>query len=111
MGSSDFGGGIINIFPCNPIYHLLTLLIPLQKPSCQIVGPKGAIPTLISTAPFYARLVDIALNETPSRSHQAAESMGANTRQIITKVLILSHFQHLYQNYGYCHCVNQFLLR
>ena len=54
-----------------------------------IVGPKGAIPTLIiSAAPFYARLVDIALNEIPSGVIEAAESMGANTRQIITKVLI-----------------------
>ena len=83
-------GGIINIFRAIPFIILLTLLMPFTKAIMStIVGPKGAIPTLIiSAAPFYARLVDIALNEIPSGVIEAAESMGANTRQIITKVLI-----------------------
>ena len=83
-------GGIINIFRAIPFIILLTLLMPFTKAIMStIVGPKGAIPTLsISAAPFYARLVDIALNEIPSGVIEASESMGANTRQIITKVLI-----------------------
>ena len=83
-------GAIINIFRAVPFIILLTLLMPFTKAVMStIVGPKGAIPTLvISAAPFYARLVDIALNEIPSGVIEAAESMGANTRQIITKVLI-----------------------
>ena len=83
-------GGIINIFRAIPFIILLTLLMPFTKAIMStIVGPKGAIPTLIiSAAPPYARLVDIALNEIPSGVIEAAESMGANTRQIITKVLI-----------------------
>ena len=83
-------GGIINIFRAIPFIILLTLLMPFTKAIMStIVGPKGAIPTLIiSATPFYARLVDIALNEIPSGVIEAAESMGANTRQIITKVLI-----------------------
>ena len=83
-------GGIINIFRAIPFIILLTLLMPFTKAIMStIVGPKGAIPTLINSAePFYARLVDIALNEIPSGVIEAAESMGANTRQIITKVLI-----------------------
>ncbi len=83
-------GGIINIFRAIPFIILLTLLMPFTKAIMStIVGPKGAIPALIiSAAPFYARLVDIALNEIPSGVIEAAESMGANTRQIITKVLI-----------------------
>lgn len=52
---------------------------------------------MISAAPFYARLVDIALNEIPSGVIEAAESMGANTRQIITKVLIPESYQLLSQ--------------
>lgn len=85
-----FLGAIINIFRAVPFIILLTLLMPFTKAVMStIVGPKGAIPTLvISAAPFYARLVDIALNEIPSGVIEAAESMGANTRQIITKVLI-----------------------
>ena len=94
---SAFGRGfytvvtaIVNIFRAIPFIILLTLLMPFTKAIMStIVGPKGAIPTLIiSAAPFYARLVDIALNEIPSGVIEAAESMGANTRQIITKVLI-----------------------
>ena len=83
-------GGIINVFRSIPFIILLTLLMPFTKAiMTTIIGPKGAIPTLvISAAPFYARLVDIALNEIPSGVIEAAESMGANTRQIITKVLI-----------------------
>ena len=83
-------GAIINIFRAVPFIILLTLLMPFTKAVMStIVGPMGAIPTLvISAAPFYARLVDIALNEIPSGVIEAAESMGANTRQIITKVLI-----------------------
>ena len=83
-------GAIINIFRAVPFIILLTLLMPFTKAVMStIFGPKGAIPTLvISAAPFYARLVDIALNEIPSGVIEAAESMGANTRQIITKVLI-----------------------
>ena len=83
-------GGIINIFRAIPFIILLTLLMPFTKAIMStIVGPKGAIPTLIiSEALFYAPLVEIALNEIPSGVIEAAESMGANTRQIITKVLI-----------------------
>ena len=83
-------GGIINIFRSVPFIILLALLMPFTKALMgTILGPKGAIPTLvISAAPFYARLVSISLNEIPSGVVEAAESMGATTRQIITKVLI-----------------------
>ena len=83
-------GGIINVFRSIPFIILLTLLMPFTKAiMTTIIGPKGAIPTLVnSAAPFYDRLVDIALKEIPTGVIEAAESMGANTRQIITKVLI-----------------------
>ena len=85
-----FLSGIINIFRSVPFIILLALLMPFTKALMgTILGPKGAIPTLvISAAPFYARLVSISLNEIPSGVVEAAESMGATTRQIITKVLI-----------------------
>lgn len=81
---------VINIFRSIPFIILLALLMPFTKVLMgTILGPKGAIPTLvISAAPFYARLVAIALQEIPSGVVEAAESMGANTRQVITKVLI-----------------------
>lgn len=82
--------GLINIFRSIPFIILLALLMPFTKVLMgTILGPRGAIPTLvISAAPFYARLVSIALNEIPAGVVEAAESMGANTRQIIWKVLI-----------------------
>ena len=85
-----FLSGIINIFRSVPFIILLALLMPFTKALMgTILGPKGASPTLvISAAPFYARLVSISLNEIPSGVVEAAESMGATTRQIITKVLI-----------------------
>ncbi|MEW4355138.1 methionine ABC transporter permease [Streptococcus pneumoniae] len=82
--------GLINIFRSVPFIILLALLMPFTKVLMgTILGPRGALPTLvISAAPFYARLVSIALNEIPSGVIEAAESMGANTCQIIFKVLI-----------------------
>lgn len=82
--------GIINVFRSIPFIILLVLLIPFTRSIMgTIIGPEGAIPTLvISAAPFYARLVSIALNEIPSGVIEAAESMGANTFQVIWKVLI-----------------------
>lgn len=82
--------GLINIFRSVPFIILLVLLMPFTRSIMgTVLGPQGAIPTLvISAAPFYARLVSIALNEIPSGVIEAAESMGANTFQIIWKVLI-----------------------
>lgn len=82
--------GIINVFRSIPFIILLALLMPFTKTLMgTILGPRGAIPTLvISAAPFYARLVAISLNEIPAGVVEAAESMGATTRQVISKVLI-----------------------
>lgn len=80
----------INIFRSIPFIILIALLIPFTKSLMgTMLGPRGAIPTLvISAAPFYARLVSIALTEIPTGVVEAAESMGASTFQVIRKVLI-----------------------
>ena len=81
---------IVDIFRSIPFVILIVLLVPLTKVLVgTMLGPKGAIPALIiSAAPFYARLVSIALNEIPVGVVEAAESMGASTVKIIWKVLI-----------------------
>ena len=81
---------LINVFRSVPFIILLALLMPFTKTLMgTILGPRGAIPTLvISAAPFYARLVAIALQEIPHGVVEAAEAMGSNTWQVITKVLI-----------------------
>ena len=52
-------------------------------------GPTAALPVLIiGAAPFYARMVLIALKEIDKGVIEAARSMGAKTSTIIFKVLI-----------------------
>jgi ABC-type methionine transport system permease subunit len=54
-----------------------------------IIGPQAALPSLIiSAAPFYARLVEIAFHEIDHGVIEAAEAMGATKWQIILKVLL-----------------------
>ena len=50
---------------------------------------KAAIPSLvISAAPFYARLVELAFHEVDGGVIEAADAMGATKWQIVYKVLI-----------------------
>lgn len=81
---------IVNIFRSIPFIILIVLLIPFTILIAKtMIGPNGALPALIiSAAPFYARLVEIALKEIPKGIIEAAESMGASTWRIIIKVLI-----------------------
>src|SRR5699024_3448844 len=50
---------------------------------------KAALPALIiGSAPFYGRLVEIALKEVHEGGVEAAQAMGANTWTIIFRVLL-----------------------
>lgn len=82
--------GIVNIFRAIPFIILIVLLIPFTKAIIgTIIGVQAAIPALIiSAAPFYARLVEIALREVDKGVIEAARAMGAKRITIITKVLI-----------------------
>lgn len=73
-----------------PFIILMILIIPFTKALLgTFLGTQAAIPALvISAAPFYGRMVEIALREVDQGVLEAAESMGASTVQIITKVLI-----------------------
>lgn len=54
-----------------------------------IIGANAALPALIiGAAPFYARMVEIALREIDKGVIEAARSMGAKTTEIIWKVLL-----------------------
>ena len=53
------------------------------------ISVKGSLPALIiSAAPFYARMVEIAFREVDKGVIEAAKAMGANRFQIIWKVLL-----------------------
>ncbi len=81
---------IVNIFRAIPFIILIVLLIPFTKAVVgTMLGVQAAIPALIiSAAPFYARLVEIALREVDKGVIEAAKAMGAKNITIITKVLI-----------------------
>lgn len=81
---------LVNIFRSIPFIILIVLLLPVtQIVMGTIIGPLGALPSLvISAAPFYARMVELAFHEIDHGVIEAAESMGATKTQIIFKVLL-----------------------
>ncbi|MCT2535927.1 ABC transporter permease [Aquibacillus koreensis] len=81
---------IVNIFRAIPFIILILLLIPFTDFLMDTIrGPKAALPALIiGSAPFYGRLVEIALREVDKGVVEAAKAMGAKTRTIIFKVLL-----------------------
>ncbi|MFC4618409.1 methionine ABC transporter permease [Camelliibacillus cellulosilyticus] len=81
---------IVNIFRSIPFIILIILLIPITMFLIgSMLGATAALPALIvGSAPFYARLVEMALREVDKGVIEAAEAMGANKWQIIWKVLL-----------------------
>ena len=83
-------GAFVNIFRSIPFIILIILLIPFTKILLgTILGASAALPALIiGAAPFYARMVEIALREIDKGVIEASKAMGAKTSIIILKVLI-----------------------
>src|SRR5699024_154621 len=83
-------GAIVNIFRAFPFIILILLLFPFTEFLLGTTrGPKAALPALIiGSAPFYGRLVDIALKEVHKGVVEAAQAIGANTWAIIFRVLL-----------------------
>ncbi|WP_414839723.1 methionine ABC transporter permease [Carnobacterium sp. TMP28] len=81
---------LVNIFRSVPFIILIVLIMPFTKVLVgSIIGPIAALPALIiSSAPFYARLVEIGFREIDKGVIEAAEAMGASKWEIIYKVLI-----------------------
>ncbi|MCA1041475.1 ABC transporter permease [Bacillus infantis] len=80
----------VNVFRSIPFIILIVLLIPFTKFLVgSMIGENAALPALIiGAAPFYARMVEIALREIDKGVIEAAKSMGARTSTIIFKVLL-----------------------
>lgn len=81
---------IVNVFRAIPFIILILLLFPFTNFIVGTIrGPNAALPALIlGAAPFYGRLVEIALKEVDKGVLEAAKAMGAKTRTIIFKVLL-----------------------
>jgi D-methionine transport system permease protein len=80
----------VNVFRSIPFIILIVLIMPFTKVLVgSIIGPIAALPALIiSSAPFYGRLVEIGFREIDKGVIEAAETMGASKWEIIYKVLI-----------------------
>lgn len=83
-------GGIVNALRSIPFIILMLALYPITRLLVgKSVGLTAAlIPLTVGAIPFFARLVENALNEVPKGLIEALESMGAGRLQIIRKVLI-----------------------
>ncbi|RWZ54909.1 ABC transporter permease [Halobacillus fulvus] len=81
---------LVNVFRAIPFIILILLLFPFTDFLIGTIrGPSAALPALIiGGAPFYARLVEIALKEVDKGVVEAAKSMGAKYSTIIFKVLL-----------------------
>ncbi|MCE8015368.1 ABC transporter permease [Halomonas sp. MCCC 1A17488] len=83
-------GMVTNVGRSIPFIILMVAIIPFTRVIVGTsIGTNAAIvPLTIAAIPFVARLVEGALNEIPPGLVEAAQSMGATPRQIITKVLL-----------------------
>ncbi|HBX49378.1 MAG TPA: methionine ABC transporter permease [Clostridiaceae bacterium] len=81
---------IINILRSVPFVILMIAIIPLTKFIVgKSIGVKAAIvPLTFAAAPFAARVIESALREVDSGLIEAAKSFGANTMQILFKVMV-----------------------
>ncbi|WZL81994.1 ABC transporter permease [Vallitaleaceae bacterium 9-2] len=83
-------GLIVNLLRSIPFIILLIWVMPVTRFIVgTTIGPTAVIvPLTIASAPYIARLVESSLKEVDSGVIEAAQSMGANTKHIIFKVLI-----------------------
>ncbi|MFD3448778.1 methionine ABC transporter permease [Microbacteriaceae bacterium 4G12] len=83
-------GAFVNIFRSIPFIILIILLIPFTRLLLNtMLGANAALPALIiGAAPFYGRMVEMALREIDKGVIEASQAMGASTKTIIFKVLI-----------------------
>ena len=83
-------GGIVNAVRSTPFIILLVAIIPLTRllTGSSIGTAAAVVPLTIAAAPFIARLVETALREVDHGLIEAAQAMGASTRQTVFKVLL-----------------------
>ena len=83
-------GIIVNAVRSTPFIILLVAIIPFTRllAGSSIGTGAAVVPLTVAAAPFVARLVETALREVDRGLVEAAQAMGATTRQIVFKVLL-----------------------
>ena len=83
-------GTLVNAVRSTPFIILLVAVIPLTRflTGSSIGTAAAVVPLTLAAGPFVARLVESALREVDPGLIEAAQAMGANTQQIVFKVLL-----------------------
>jgi len=83
-------GGVVNIIRSIPFLILLVWVVPVTRfiVGTAIGSTATIVPLVIAAAPYIARVVESSLKEVDQGVLEAAQSMGAGTMQMITKVLL-----------------------
>lgn len=83
-------GAVVNVARSLPFLILMIALIGFTRWVVGTAyGPTAAIvPLAVGAIPFYARVVEAALREVSPGKIEAAQVMGATTRQLVGKVLL-----------------------
>ncbi|MCX7904551.1 MAG: ABC transporter permease [Caloramator sp.] len=81
---------IINTARSIPFIILIIILFPLSRiiVGTSIGSTAAIVPLSIAASPFVARIIETSLNEVDKRIIEAAVSLGANTPQIVFKVML-----------------------
>ena len=81
---------VVNLTRSFPFLILMIAVIPFTRflVGTTIGNNATVVPLVIAAAPFGARLIEASLLEVDSGVVEAAQSMGASTWQIISKVLL-----------------------
>lgn len=81
---------VVNLTRSFPFLILMIAVIPFTRflVGTTIGNNATIVPLVLAAAPFVARLVESSLMEVDNGVVEAAQSMGASTWQIITRVLI-----------------------
>ncbi len=83
-------GFIVNILRSIPFLILMVWMVPVTRTIVgTTIGNRGTIlPLVVAGAPFVARMVESSIKEVDHGVIEAAQSMGAPTSKIITKVML-----------------------
>lgn len=83
-------GVIVNMLRSVPFIILLVAILPFTRflVGTTIGATATIVPLVVAATPFVARMVESSLKEVNAGIIEAALSMGSNTWQIITKVLL-----------------------
>jgi ABC-type metal ion transport system, permease component len=81
---------IVNFGRSVPFIIIMVALIPFTRLVVgTFIGPTAAIvPLAVVAIPFFARMVEIAIKEVDPGLLEVASSLGANRRELVTKVLL-----------------------